>query len=326
MFALRGIAVSLTFFVVLYCLLSALIAVVWRVLKLLHVKEQSIAAVLFVLRVLPFAASVVVTLVFVVPSFQLLEPRSMDIDEGMGAMPLALGICALVLIACGCFRVISAQIKTSRVVARWLEGARLLKVNATGQGEVENEVRNDATAATFCSRGATPPLTLVGVGKPRVVVSESTVALLSHDELRVALEHEFAHVRSRDNLKKLVFRFCPFPGMAKLETAWSQAAELAADDAAVSNPDDAVDLAAALVKLSRLIPIEAAPVCTVGFVTGTISARVARLLAWNERKSRRARNRSWYVIPTVLAALSCICLTYGPALALTHEVTEWLVR
>jgi hypothetical protein len=128
-------------------------------------------------------------------------------------------------------------------------------------------------------------------------------------------------------LKKLVFRFCPFPGMAKLETAWSQAAELAADDAAVSNPDDAVDLAAALVKLSRLVPIEAAPVCTVGFVTGSISARVARLLAWNERgKAQRTLNRPWYVIPTALAALSCVCVTYGPALALTHEVTEWLVR
>ena len=37
-----------------------------------------------------------------------------------------------------------------------------------------------------------------------------------------------------DNLKKLVFRFCPFPGMSKLESAWSQAAEMAADDAAVA--------------------------------------------------------------------------------------------
>jgi len=199
MFALRGIAVSLTFFVVLYCLMSALITVAWRVLKLLRVKDQSIAAVLFVLRVLPFAASVVVTFVFVVPSFQLLEPRSMDIDEGMGAMPLALGICALGLIACGCFRVIAAQIKTARVVARWLEGARLLNVNAIGQGKVQGEVQNEAVAATFCSSGATPPLTLVGIGKPRVVVSESTVALLNQDELRVALKHEFAHMRSRDN-------------------------------------------------------------------------------------------------------------------------------
>jgi len=313
MFALRGIAVSLTFFVLFYCLLSALVAVAWRSLKLLHATERSLAGLLFALRVLPLAASVVITFVFVVPSFQLLEPRS--IDEGMGAMPLALGVCALLLIACGCFRVIAAQTTTSRVVAHWLEGAHPLNVDAGAQ------------TVTFRSRREAPPLTLVGVGKPRVLVSESTVALLSPDELQIALKHELAHVQSRDNLKKLVFRFCPFPGMARLESAWSQAAELAADDAAVSKLDDAVDLAAALVKLSRLVPVEAAPLCTVGFVTGSISARVARLLAWDEAgKAQPMRIRPWYFIPPVLVALLCVFATYGPALALTHEVTEWLVR
>ena len=313
MFALRGIAVSLTFFVLIYCLLSTLVAGAWRSLKLLHAPERNLAPLLFALRVLPFAASVVITFAFVVPSFQLLEPRS--VDEGTGVMPLALGVCALLLIACGCFRVITAQTRTSRVVARWLEGAHPLNVDAGAQ------------TVTFRSRREAPPLTLVGVRKPRVLVSESTVALLSHNELHIALEHELAHMRSRDNLKKLVFRFCPFPGMAKLESAWSQAAELAADDAAVSNLDDALDLAAALVKLSRLVPVEAAPICTVGFVTGSISARVARLLAWDEAgKTQPTRIRPWYAIPPALVALLCVVATYGPALALTHEVTEWLVR
>jgi Zn-dependent protease with chaperone function len=313
MFALRGIAVSLTFFVVVYCLLSAIVAVAWRSLRWLHAREKSLAGWLFAVRVLPLTASVAVTFAFVVPSFQLLEPRS--IDEGMGAMPLALGVCALVLIAWGCFRVIAAQTRTSRVVARWLDGAHPLAVDS------------GVRTVTFCSRREAPPLTLVGVHKPRVLISKSTVALLSQDELHIALEHELAHMRSRDNLKKLVFRFCPFPGMAKLESAWSQAAELAADDAAVSNLDDAVDLAAALVKLSRLVPVEAAPVCTVGFVTGSIKARVARLLAWDEAdKTQPAQVRPWCVFPLVMAALLCVFATYGPALALTHEVTEWLVR
>jgi Zn-dependent protease with chaperone function len=317
MFALRGIAVSLTFFVLLYCLLSALVAVAWRSLNLLRAKEQSLAGLLFALRVLPLVASALITFAFVVPSFQLLEPRSMNSDEGIGAMPIALGVCALLLIACGCFRVITAQIRTSRVVARWLEGARPLNVDAGAQ------------TVTFCSRREAPPLTLVGVRRPRVLVSESTVALLSHQELNIALKHELAHMRSSDNLKKLVFRFCPFPGMARLESAWSQTAELAADDAAVSNLDDAIDLAAALVKLCRLVPVDAAPVCTVGFVTGSIGARVARLLAWNESaagKSHHIPIRSWYVIPSVLAALSLVFVSYGPTLALTHKVTEWLVR
>jgi Zn-dependent protease with chaperone function len=321
MFALRGIAVALTFFVLFYCLLSALVLAAWRSLQRLQVTERSRAGLLFAARVLPFVASVAMTLAFVVPSFQLLEPRSITVDEGIGAMPLALGVCALLLIACGCFRVIAAHTITSRVVAGWLDGARPLGVDAVAP--------TVGQTLAFHSIGGAPPVTLVGVHKPRVLVSESAVALLSHDELHIALKHEDAHLRARDNLKKLVFRFCPFPGMAKLESAWSQTAELAADDAAVSNADDALDLAAALVKLSRLLPVGAAPVCTVGFVTGSIGTRVERLLAWNEaevRKSQTSQFRPWYAIPPVLAALLCVFATYGPALSLTHEITEWLVR
>lgn len=311
MFALRGIAVSLTFFVVVYCLLSALVAISWRWLKWLRATEQSVADLLVLLRVLPLFASIVITAAFVVPSFQILEPRT--VDEGAGTLPLLLGAAALALIAYGSYRVIAAQLRTSRIVSRWLEGARPLDTAAR--------------TITFRSRRETPPLTLVGMRKPRVLVSDSAVELLSQDELLVALNHELAHIRSCDNLKKLVFRFAPFPGMAKLEAAWSQAAELAADDAAVSSVHDAIDLASALVKLSRLVPVETAPACTVGFVTGSISARVARLLAWGETGKQRARRiPRWFAVPPVAAAIACAIVSYGPALSLTHEVTEWLVR
>ena len=311
MFALRGIAVSLTFFVLLYCFLSALVAVSWRWLKLLHAAEQSVADLLFVLRVLPLFASILITAAFVVPSFDILEPRS--INEGTGTLPLAFGAAALLLIAYGSYRVIAAQVRTSRIVAGWLEGASPLETS--GQ------------TTTLCSRRETPPLTLVGMREPRVLVSEAAFAVLGEDELHVALRHELAHIRSWDNLKKLVFRFAPFPGLGKMESAWSQAAELAADDAAVCNLNDALDLASALVKLSRLVPIEVAPACTVGFVTGSIRARIARLLAWDESGNTRTRRiPRWLAIPPVLAAILCAFVTYGPALAITHEMTEWLVR
>jgi Zn-dependent protease with chaperone function len=310
MFALRGIAVSLTFFVLLYCLLSALVAMGWRSLRWVRTSEGRLVAWLFGLRVLPLTVALIVTFGFVVPSFQLLEPRS--IDEGTGAAPLALGICALLLLFFGCWRVIAALMATSRVVARWSQGARVLA---------------DAQTVTVLSTRDAPPLTLVGVRKPKVLVSESTLALLSQDELRIALEHERSHVRSRDNLKKLVFRFCPFLGMQKLERAWSESAELAADDAAVSNLDDAVALASALVKLSRLVPVDTSVVCTVGFVSGSIRVRVSRLLAWEDVcMSRRPRTQSWYLLAPAVVALLFIFATYGPALALAHEATEWLVR
>jgi len=308
MFALRGIAVSLSCFMLLYCLLSALVEAAWRPLKPSKVAQQSVAAILFAWRTLPLLISVIVTFALVVPSFRLLEPRSI---EGGMAMPLALGVCALLLIAYSCFRVIAAQTRTTRMVTRWLEGTPPQKGDS---------------AITFHSRRGAPPITLVGVRNPRVLVSEDTIALLSRDELNIALKHELEHMKSCDNLKKLIFCFCPFPGMAKLESAWSQAAELAADDAAVSNQCDAVDLAAALVKLSRLVPVEDAPVCSMGLVAGSLSQRVARLLTWDEAsKARRVRIRTWFVVPLVVAASLFVTIAYSPVLVLTHHLTEWLV-
>jgi beta-lactamase regulating signal transducer with metallopeptidase domain len=312
MFALRGIAVSLNCFVLLYALLSALVAAVWRPLKPSDVAQRSVAAILFALRTLPLAASVFITFALVVPSFRLLEPRS--IHEKVGGIALALDVCAILLIVYGCFRGFAAQSRTTRLVTRWLEGACPLQTHA------------DSTV-TLQSRGETPPLTLVGVRNPRVLVSEAAVALLSDDELQIALRHELEHMKSRDNLKKLIFCFCPFPGMTTLESAWSQAAELAADDAAVSNQRDAVDLAAALVKLSRLVTVAAIPVCTMSFVAGSLSQRVGLLLAWDEAsKTRRIQIRTWFVIPFAVAASLLVTIAYGPVLALTHEVTEWLIR
>ncbi len=311
MFALRGVAVSLTFFVLIYCFLSALVSVSWRALRWLGATEKSLSDLLFLLRVLPLFASIIVTLVFVVPSFQLLEPRSTA--EGVGTMPIALGMAALFLIAWGCHRVVSAQTRTSRIVARWLAGSQPLDTSAR--------------AFAFRARRDAPPLTLIGLRQPRVLVSESTLELLTADELEVALRHELVHIRSYDNPKKLVFRFCPFPGMTSLEVAWSQTAELAADAAAILNVNDALNLAAALVKLSRLVPVTAAPACTVGFVAGSLNDRVNRLLAWDEsRKPSRMHISRWAVLPPMLVAVFCAFVNYGPLLSMTHEATEWLVR
>ncbi len=311
MFALRGIAVALDCFMLLYCSLSVLVATAWRPLKPLHVAQRSIASILFGMRILPLLASLIITFALVVPSLQLTKPLLSD--ESMGAIPRALVVCALLLIAAGFFRAIAAQTRTTRAVTCWLEGAHPLKVDAN-------------STATFKSRRESPPLIVVGVRHPRVLVSESTVSLLTPDELRMALKHEQEHMKSRDNLKRLILVFCPFPGMTKLESAWSQAGELAADDAAVSNQREALDLAAALVKLSRLVPVKP-PVCSAGFVAGSITQRVAFLLEWDEAsKSRRVHIRTWFVVPFAVAVSLLVSIAHRPVLTLTHQVTEWLIR
>ncbi len=311
MFFLLQTTVALDWFLLLYCLLSMLVGMVWRTLKPSHVAQQSVATILFGLRILPLLGSLVITFALVVPSFQLMRP--IPIHQGMNAILLALGVCALLLIASGLCRAIAAHTRTSRAVTCWLEGGRPLRVDAN-------------STVTFQSRRESPPLIVVGLCHPRVLVSESTVALLTPDELRMALKHEHEHMKSRDNLKRLILAFCTFPGMAKLESAWSQASERAADDAAVSNQRDALDLAAALVKLSRLVP-KAPPLCSAGFVAGSVSERVACLLEWDEAsKSRRVRIRTWFVMPFLVALSLLLTVAHRPVLALTHEITEWFIR
>jgi Zn-dependent protease with chaperone function len=312
MFALRGIAVSLTFFVVLYCCLSLLVVSLWRGIKFFRpASAQRLANFLFWLRVSPLLASAVVTLIFAVPSFVIFEPRSIEEDI---ALPLVLGLGCLLLFALGSFRVIAAQKRTARVVANWLKGADALDAGVS--------------TPTFRAGVSTPPLALIGVCSPRVVVSGATVALLSVDELRVAVRHEVAHVRSRDNLKKLLFHCSPFPGMASLESAWQEAAELAADDGAVASLSEALDLAAALIKLSRLLPVRHTAAFTMALVSGSgsVSGRVERLLAWDGLNYRPLQAPWRYAIPPVLAAILGAAAVYGPVLSQTHRITEWLVR
>ena len=64
-------------------------------------------------------------------------------------------------------------------------------------------------------------------------------AVLSANELRVAVRHELGHRPSWDNLKRLLINATPFPGMSGIERAWGEAAELAADDSAVETREDA---------------------------------------------------------------------------------------
>src|SRR5215468_9643450 len=80
MFAARGIAVSLSTFVIVYCVLSLAITCVPHP-SLACVRRLSVrraADVLFALRMFPLVTAALVTAVFTAPSFLLLEPRSID--------------------------------------------------------------------------------------------------------------------------------------------------------------------------------------------------------------------------------------------------------
>jgi beta-lactamase regulating signal transducer with metallopeptidase domain len=147
--------------------------------------------------------------------------------------------------------------------------------------------------------------------------------------MRTALNHEIAHIRHRDNLKKLVLRSVSFPGTDDLEAAWLQASEMAADDAAVSSTADALDLAAALIKLSKLKAGRPSPDLTAALMHGqaaTISERIERLISWSEERRASQAISPRRILAVAVSSVAVLVISYSSLLADVHKATEWLVR
>jgi len=316
MFALRGIAISFSVFFLVYCALSLAVAFFWprihRRIQRDHIHR--VADLLFGIRVFPFVAATLITSAFTVPSFLLLEPRA--IHEPLGGAPLALGICGAALGAIGMARAIVALRRASRNVSSW-----------TKEAAAADAV---AKVPVLRIRPTIPAMTAAGILRPRVLISGTAESLLSEPELQTTLRHEIAHVRRRDNLKKLFLCLVAFPGMQPLESAWLEATEMAADDAAVSNAGEALDLAAALIKLSRLGSNEAVADLTAGLVQTSASimnARVERLISWSEDEREIPRTLSIRCgLGAAFVTLTFLAITYVHVLSEVHTATEWLMR
>jgi len=332
MFLLRGAAVSLSVFFLFYALLSFAVAKGWKAVTFLcrFRSEKQLADVLFVARILPLAVASLATLLFVVPSFLLFEPRGSQ--ERLGLLPLALGWAGLALLAVGVWNAMKALGRTANLVRVWRMGAQ--------------EVGCEARVPVFCtkpvltaSQGAgkeAPPFAVAGIVRPAVFMSPAAAAALSGPELESVIRHEIAHVRRRDNLKRLLFRACAFPFMQGVEHAWAEATEAAADDAAVSSTGEALDLAAALVKLSRLVSAKsthsssaraAEAELTMALLHSgtTVPDRVERLVAWRQPQSAPLDPRRTHYTSAAIG-LALFAVAYGPMLAGAHALTELLMQ
>jgi hypothetical protein len=313
MFAARGIAVSFSVFAIVYVALSLGVCRTWqRIWMRAHGQSaRRMADLLFALRILPLVVATVVTAAFTVPSFVLLEPRA--IDEPMRLVPLILGVCGVCLGIAGIVNAGGALLQAARSIDAWTTGAQ--------------PIITAAPVPVLRVSGAVPPMVVTGIVRPQVLLSSQAEVVLTVNELRIALNHELVHVRRRDNLKKLLLRFAAFPGMGELESAWVEMTEMASDDAAVLNAREALDLAAALVKVSRLATLEAPIELTVALVRGPatgMNARVERLISWSAPRRNRG-NAIWYGVAGV-GVVAVFVATYGELLVGMHVVTEWLVR
>jgi hypothetical protein len=321
----RGIAVSFSIFVIIYGVLSLTVLLLWR--KLWQYGQQHSAKhsadLLFALRMIPFVFAMAVTLVLAVPSFLLLEPRA--VNEPMDAMPVVLGFCGLAVLLAGTWKAASALLRASRTIAQWSSESHAIGSNSMGSISIDS---GDSLTVLRISSAA-PPLTAAGILRPSVWLSGVAEFVLTEHELQTALRHEVVHLRRRDNLRKLLLRFVAFPGMAEFESAWRESTEMAADDAAVSSAAEALDLAAAVIKLSQLTPLAAPAELTTALVHSpaeSVNARVERLLAWTESRQALAAQFSWRYPLCAAVAIIVFAATYSDLLVRVHAATEWLVR
>jgi hypothetical protein len=322
-FMLRGIAVSFSIFFTLYVVLSLIVGVIWRRGWLYGQRDSAQVCCdrLFALRMAPFFLALVATFFFAVPSFLEFEPHIAGEPMERG-LPL-LAFCGAAVFLIGTWNVIWALRQVSKTVARWSMNAKQLDAWSAELNSVP----------VIQTSAAAPPLTAEGILQSRVWLSSATEFVLTESELRCALQHELVHIRRRDNLRKLMLRFVAVPGMAELENAWRETSEMAADDAAVSSASEALDLAAAVIKLSRgaslVSPLASQVALTTGLVhspAASLDERVKRLITWPERQQYPASPS--LLRPALCAAVitMVILANYTFLLLRVHSATEWLIR
>jgi Zn-dependent protease with chaperone function len=267
-------------------------------------------------RLFPAALSIAFVALVFLPSYWKYEPREMV--EGFDVSLTTLAILGVALLATAAARGARAWQQASRRTAAWLRLARPLPLPGTSMPAYEIDV--DA-----------PIMALVGVLRPRLLITRGVLNALTGEELAAGVAHEIRHWRAWDNLKRLAMRASPdflyaSAAARAIEARWASAAEQAADRLACSDARARCALASALVKVARLTPPNthvAGPISTL--VDGDdIALRVQCLLEDGEpQSSRRAVTRLWLAIalpPLVLAA------AYSPLLRIVHLATEVLVR
>ena len=315
-FVLRGATLALAWFCVLN--IAASVAVALTAGPLAGSLRTLPPSVWFSLRMFAAcAATIFVTVVFL-PSYWLYEPR--DVSEGFDLLlTIGAGLTA-VAAAAGVARGVSAWRSAGRRTRAWMQAARPLELPGT-------------TVPAFEIDSDAPLLALVGVLRPRLLVTRGLIAALSPEELAASVAHEMGHSRAWDNLKRLAMRSAPdvFPptaAMRALEERWVASSEHRADHVASEHdPLARCALASALVKVARLTPTITPlgePISTL-VAGGDIASRVRRLLDDRSPVSagRLTRAAGWIAGLSLLAALA---LVYAPLLRGVHEVSELLVR
>jgi Peptidase family M48 len=258
----------------------------------------------------PMLAALALGAGLVLPAFAIFEPAHGG--EALGTTLPALAVAGAALVAIWTWRAARMLLVSRRVTAAWARHGAPIADDRWG------------VPAVLIDTGA-PVVAVAGLLKPRLFVDRSVLELCTGPELDAIAAHEQAHVRSRDNVRRLLVGVCAGP-RSEAAAAWRAAAEHEADRSAARSPRAALDLAAALVKLARArrIPSWHDAVLSTVHDGGSLESRVHRLLAVDGHSGRAAGDSGaavWVASAALLAAAG------GPRLLqLVHAGLEVLVQ
>lgn len=282
MYVLLLICLMFALLLVLNLLISAAATVLWRVIS--PIAENWSASrrsqTIFALRIFPFAIALFFVFAVILPSYLLFEPRVTD--EIVSFKLAAIAALSVAGISFAFYRVFGTWWKTRRLVNNWLKNAEPIRMENVG-------------IPVFCMRHPFPVIAVVGTFRPKMFVARQIFNSLTGDEIKAAVAHEYGHLAARDNFKRTSMRVCRdllvFPFGQSLDRAWTETAESAADEYAAQTGGNltALNLAAALVKIARIVPHGTKPAMPSGAFLLTEQAdfvtwRVRRLLQLTEIK------------------------------------------
>lgn len=179
-----------------------------------------------------------------------------------------------------------------------------------------------------------------GYLRSKLIVSTGLLNALTSEELAALLEHEAAHHTRRDNLSKWMLTICRylspvFPLTGLLYRWWSEQVEMVCDEVAARRTNDPVEVAGALVRLTRLTvgmprSSQLAESNFVGEHEATLERRVERVLSLSELQTIEPflMSRSWVKATTLCAATFVLTLAtlFAVSPLAIHRLLELLLR
>lgn len=330
MFELLGLALLLATLLTFNSLASLVMAGLWRVAGRATNSWTAVsrARLLFSLRTLPALLAFLSVALLLIPSYIVYEPRhtteTVSLKLGLLAFLSATGM------AVSIYRGIATNRATAKLTSDWLRQGKSVQIAGI-------DIEAYQIEHTF------PLIAIVGFLRPKLFIASQVLELLTPEEISAAVAHENGHLAARDNLKRGLLQACRdalliIPSGRLLDKAWSEASEEAADENAARQGNVvALDLASALVKLARKIPLGARPTMPAGvFLLGDeetkgIKSRVRRLIALAaiERRpvSRRDGSTSLLVwVPASMLLATLLVMATSPVLlSRVHALIEHAV-